>query len=197
MKPVFMRLAGGITGYVVILGGLQGHISAYPLCYNIDTVRERKTFPKEQKRKGSDRPLKGENTMKNANNYTVDIMSKTIILTKAFYKRATSNIKNPEYKELKSIIADYPEYEIQLREIKKKTGKKTYRNLTYENMERYIRANEKNPDIVLARFHNIKESSHIQNSRYAYVKKWFLEQYPDYTEVTAEQETVTTIAIAG
>ena len=135
--------------------------------------------------------------MKNANNYTIDIMNNTIILSKAFYKRATSNINNPEYKELKSIIADYPTCTIQLREIKKNPNKTSYRNLTYENMERYIRANEKNPDIVMARFHNIKESSHAQTSRYAYVKKWFLQQYPDYTEIKTEQETVTTIAIAG
>lgn len=42
-KPVFMRFAGVSAGYAMILGGLQGHISAYPLCYNIDTAKERKT----------------------------------------------------------------------------------------------------------------------------------------------------------
>lgn len=192
-SSVFMRLAGGMAGYAVILGGLQGHISAYPLCYNIDTVKERKTFPKEQKRKGSDRPPKGEITMKNTNNYTIDIMTSTITLTKTFYKKATSNINNPEYKELKTLLADYPEYEMRFRESKKKESKKTYRNLTYGNMEKYIKASEKNPVALLSEFQTIKAKSCIQPSPYAYVKKWFLEQYPDYTE--SKMEAVTAMVI--
>lgn len=133
--------------------------------------------------------------MKNANNYSIDIMSKTITLTKAFYKKATSNIQSPEYAELKTLMAEFPEYKIQLREIKKNTGKTTYRNLTYDNMEKYIEANEKNPVAMLAEFQNVKAKSCIQSSPYAYVKKWFLEQYPDYTESKTEQETDSTVSI--
>ena len=57
--------------------------------------------------------------MKNTNNYTIDIMTSTITLTKTFYKKATSNINNPEYKELKTLLADYPKYEMRFRESKK------------------------------------------------------------------------------
>lgn len=131
--------------------------------------------------------------MKNTNNYTIDIMTSTITLTKTFYKKATSNINNPEYKELKTLLADYPKYEMRFRESKKKEGKKTYRNLTYGNMEKYIKASEENPVVLLSEFQTIKAKSCIQPSPYAYVKKWFLEQYPDYTE--SKMEAVTAMSI--
>lgn len=115
--------------------------------------------------------------MKNANNYTIDIMSKTIILSKAFYKRATSNINNPEYKELKSIIADYPKYEMKFREIKKNPSKKTNRNLTYGNMKKYINEIAK---ADLAEFEKVKNTSCVFPSPYAYVKNWFINKYPAY-----------------
>ncbi len=62
--------------------------------------------------------------MKNANNYTIDIMNSTIILSKAFYKRATNNVNNPEYTELKTLMTDYHDYKIQLREIKRIPAKR-------------------------------------------------------------------------
>lgn len=120
--------------------------------------------------------------MKNTNNYTIDIMKGTITLTKTFYKKATSNINNPEYKELKTLLADYPEYEMKLREIKKKEGKKTNRNLTYGKMKVYISENSENVKTDLAEFEKVKRTSCIFPSPYAYVKEWFTEKYPEYEE---------------
>ena len=184
----------------MILGGLQGHISAYPLCYNIDTAKERKTFPKEQKIKGSNRPLKGEITMKNAN-YTIDIMGNTITLTKAFYKKATSNIKNPEYAELKALMAEFPDYTIQLREIKKNPSKKTNRNLTYGNMKIYICENAENVKVDLAEFEKVKKTSCVFPSPYAYAKNWFINKYPAYEngieQLNTQEETDTIMSVVG
>lgn len=120
--------------------------------------------------------------MKNTNNYTIDIMNSTIILTKAFYKKATSNINNPEYKELKTLLADYPDYEMKLREIKKNAGKKTNRNLNYGNMKVYINENAENVKLDLAEFEKVKRTSCIFPSPYAYVKEWFTNKYPEYEE---------------
>ena len=55
-------------------------------------------------------------------------------------------------------------------------------------MEKYIKASEENGNAVLLKFERIKEQSYAQPSPYAYVKKWFLEQYPNYTESNHEQE---------
>ena len=131
--------------------------------------------------------------MKN-NGFTIDHVNKQIVVSKAFLARA-SQLGTQEFEKVRELMEMLPRYKfVQKESIKKNPNKKTYRNLTYENMERYIRATEKNPDIVMERFHNIKERSHAQTSRYAYVKKWFLQQYPDYTEVTEEQEADTNIS---
>lgn len=115
--------------------------------------------------------------MKNANNYAIDIMSNTITLTKAFYKKATSNIQSPEYAELKALMAEFPEYKIQLREIKKNPSKKTNRNLTYGNMKKYINEIAKED---LDEFEKVKKTSCVFPSPYAYVKNWFINKYPAY-----------------
>lgn len=115
--------------------------------------------------------------MKNANNYTIDIMNSTIILSKAFYKRATSNVNNPEYTELKTLMTDYHDYKIQLREIKKNPSKKTNRNLTYGNMKKYINEIAK---ADLDEFEKVKNTSCVFPSPYAYVKEWFINKYPAY-----------------
>lgn len=118
--------------------------------------------------------------MKNANNYAVDFMNNTIIVSKAFYKKATSSIENPEYTELKTLIADYPEYKIKLREIKKKEGKRTNRNLTYSNMKKYIIESSANAKADLAEFEKVQKTSCVFPSPYVYVKDWFTKKYPAY-----------------
>ena len=118
--------------------------------------------------------------MKNASNYTIDIMNSTITLTKVFYKKATSNIQSPEYAELKALMAEFPKYKIQLREIKKNPSKKTNRNLTYGNMKVYINENAGNAKADLAEFEKVKKTSCVFPSPYAYVKDWFIKKYPEY-----------------
>lgn len=127
--------------------------------------------------------------MKNYQNHTIDYMSKTIILSKSFYEKACNINNTTEFDEMKKLRAEFPDFTFTVKQIKKKAGKTTYRNLTYGNMEIYIRANEENPAAMLAEFQTVKAKSCIQPSPYAYVKKWFLEQYPDYTESKTEQET--------
>lgn len=126
--------------------------------------------------------------MKNYQNHIIDYMSKTITLSKSFYEKACNINNTTEFEEMKKLRTEFPDFTFTVKQIRKKTGKTTYRNLTYDNMERYIRANEKNPAVMLSKFQTVKESSYVQASRYAYVKKWFLEQYPDYTESKTEQE---------
>ena len=120
--------------------------------------------------------------------YEINHIDETIIITKKFYK-AAGILNSPEYKELMAIRRDNPNYKVELREIKKKADKKTYRNLTYDNMEAFINAKETDEAMRterLAQLATVKELSKVQAGPYAYVKTWFLGLYGD--EFKSEEE---------
>ena len=110
--------------------------------------------------------------------YEIDFINSKIILTKKFAK-AASILNTPEYTALIQIRRENPDFTIELREIKKKEGKKSYRNLTYERMEEYIIAREGKDSDALKEFEKVKMLSQVQAGPYAYVKTWFLKKYED------------------
>lgn len=69
--------------------------------------------------------------------YEVNHIEGTIIVSKKFLK-AAGVLNSTEYNILRQLRLDNPEYKIAPRDIHKKEGKKTYRNLNFENMEMYI-----------------------------------------------------------
>lgn len=73
--------------------------------------------------------------------YEINHFQAKVILTKQFAK-AASTLNTPEYMTLLELRRNHPDYTFELREIRKKEGKKSYRNLTYERMEEYIIARE-------------------------------------------------------
>lgn len=114
-------------------------------------------------------------------NYEINHIDETIIVTKRFYK-AASILNSPEYKELMVIRRDNPTFKVVLREIKKKVGKRSYRNLTYDNMRAFITAKELDAatrTARLAQLGRVIELSKVQAGPYAYVKVWFLGLYGD------------------
>ena len=70
-----------------------------------------------------------------------------------------------------------PGFEIAIKEIKKKEGKKSYRNLTYANMREYIITREGEKSETVAEFDRVLALSKVQAGPYAYVKTWFLNNY--------------------
>jgi len=117
--------------------------------------------------------------MNKSANYEINFIEETIIVTKRFYK-AASVISNPEYKELMEVRRDNPTFKVVLREIKKKIGKRSYRNLTYDNMRAFITAREQDEATRaerLAQLDKVISLSKIQAGPYAYVKVWFLNIY--------------------
>ena len=135
-------------------------------------------------------PRKGKTMTKKAN-CEIKFIEAKIIVSKKFYK-AAGVLDSPEYKELMRIRALHPDFTIELREIQKKAGKKTYRNLTYENMEKFIAAKETDPKMKamrLAQFQTTKDLSVAQAGRYAYVKNWFLSLYGDEYKDESDQES--------
>ena len=118
--------------------------------------------------------------------YEIDFINAKIILTKKFAK-AASILNTPEYTTLMQMRRENPDFTIELREIKKKEGKKSYRNLTYDHMEDYIITREGKDSANYKEYLNVKKLAQIQAGPYAYVKSWFLKKYKD--EFQQEEET--------
>lgn len=112
-------------------------------------------------------------------NYEIDIINSKIIMSKKFYKAASISVNSPEYKTLIQLRNDNPDFAFELREIKKKDGKKTYRNLTYDNMRNYIIVREGENSSILKEFDKTVKLSQSHAGSYAYVKTWFLNKYKD------------------
>ena len=111
-------------------------------------------------------------------NYEVDFIESKIIVSKKFYQ-AAKTLNTPEYKTLVQLRTENPGFAVELRTIQKKEGKKSYRNLTYKNMEEYIITLEGEESENLKEFNNVLKLSKVQAGPYAYVKTWFLKKYGD------------------
>lgn len=116
--------------------------------------------------------------MRRSTDYEVNFLNSTITITKKFAK-AASVLNSSEYNTLMQLRKDNPDFRIELREIKKKEGKKAYRNLTFEYMEELIIQMDGKNSENLKLFETVKVQARLQPSPYAFVKKWFLDNYKD------------------
>ena len=103
---------------------------------------------------------------------------------------------------MKDIRADFPEYELNVREIDINPNKVTYGKLTYKAMEDYIvftktKGTDVSDDerkVILKGFNSAKAEAAFKKSPYACMKKWFLREYRDFskkeisTEITENKE---------
>lgn len=111
-------------------------------------------------------------------------------VTKAFAKQARI-FGTPEYKLWKEYRKDFPEAQMVTKTIKKNASKRTYKNLTYANMERFLKSQD-NADQLLKEFKVKKEAAAIQQNPYRAVLAWFLAKFPkydEYKEFFTEQDT--------
>lgn len=114
--------------------------------------------------------------MKNTTtNYTINAAKKEIIITKKFEK-AANIIGSNEYKELVTLMKDFPNFEIKVKEIKKKANKKTYSGLTIEEMKRFV-ASRTQEEVIL--FEKVVTIAKQKKGSYALTKKWFLKNYKE------------------
>lgn len=111
-------------------------------------------------------------------NYTIDFNMNKLIVTKSFYEKAM-NPNNAEYTTLLLLKNDFPGIRVYVKEMPKR--KNATARLTYDKMVKYL-ACQKNSEALLLMFNTIKEQSKSQSAPYMYVKKWFLEQFPEYTK---------------
>lgn len=111
-------------------------------------------------------------------NIIITIDDTTAQVTKAFEKQARI-FGTDEYKLWKAYREDFPGAKMVTKSIKKNANKKTYKNLTYANMELFI--TETNSELLVELKKQIKLSK-VQSNPYRAVLAWFLSQFPKYDE---------------
>ena len=127
------------------------------------------------------------------NAYSVNHMTRSIILTRDFAK-AASIPDTDQYRLLIRLRTDNPGYNIIQRTITKKEGKR--KPPSYKQMKKYISCVE-NSDYYMARFEAMREEAASKNGRYARVLKWFRQTFPNFyvmPEYNSDNEIIVTPA---
>lgn len=102
----------------------------------------------------------------------------TAQVTKAFAKKAVI-FGTEEYKLWKAYREDFPNAQMVTKTIKKNPNKKTTKNMTYENMVKYIKTQE-NAQQLLEEMEKEIQKSKIQSNPYRAVLAWFEDKFEDY-----------------
>lgn len=126
-------------------------------------------------------------------NAIVTIDETTARVTKAFQRQARI-FGTDEYKMWKAYRKDFPGAKMETKTIKRNANKRTYRNLTYVNMGRYISVNAPQ---LLEEFEREKDSAKAQENPYRAVLAWFLEKFPNYDDYKKFFEDKTAEATAA
>lgn len=111
-------------------------------------------------------------------NAIITIDETTAQVTKAFQRQARI-FGSDEYKMWKAYREDFPGAKMETKTIRRNANKRTYRNLTYVNMGRYISVNAPK---LLEEFEKQKDSAKAQENPYRAVLAWFLEKFPNYDD---------------
>ena len=115
----------------------------------------------------------------------IDTANHRIVMDRTFAKNAEV-VGSTEYKILQACRADYPDYAVVRREIKKNPLQEHYNGLTYKYMEEYIVSHEDPVDVieVLHLFNEMKliAACHSRGYRYPIIKRWFLNRYPEVVD---------------
>ena len=123
-------------------------------------------------------------------NMKIEVINETTArVTKAFEKNARI-FGTPEYKLWREYLKEFPNATMTTKTIKKNADKKTYRNMTYKNMELFIEAQE-NSEVLKKEFERQKKMSKVQTNPYKAVLAWFckeFEGYDDYKEFFKDKE---------
>lgn len=118
------------------------------------------------------------------NLFTVDFAAGTIIATKTTLKKA--GVPNSaEYKALAKLIKLHPTFTVAEKEIKKATGKATYRGLTDSFINEYISIQD-NADVLRE-----QHEKAAKQGNFPLVRKWFLNTFKDFDMETAKKELET------
>lgn len=119
----------------------------------------------------------------NAKSNVKVLFAKNVIEINKIFDKERTNPLSDEYALLQKIRADYPDFRVRVRQIKKNAAKETYPGLTYEYMRDYIILHTAPEDELeaVAEFDELILISKCQakGKRYPTIKKWFLAKYPE------------------
>lgn len=107
--------------------------------------------------------------------YTFNQQTKTVTVSASFLKKA-GKFNSPEYNLIKRLRADNPALIVEVAEKRKSSRAR----LTFQQMEGFIQ--EVDAD-ALPLFEKVKKVSRVQRSPYNYVRAWFENRFPHYTEM--------------
>jgi len=110
--------------------------------------------------------------------YNYDVITNTLTMTASFAKKA-SQLNTPEYNTVRQLRLDNPDMKIEKASPKSSSNRPV--SIPFAKMEDFISLCA-NSEERLDVFEKIKALSKIQASPYAYVRKWFLENYANYSE---------------
>lgn len=109
------------------------------------------------------------------NGYTFNPITNTLTISAAFAKKA-SKVGSPEYCIILKLRNDFEKLNIVQEQ--KKEGKKS---VTYAQMEEFISMHRNSAELK-ATFEKVKKLSRIQPMPYKYVKTWFDNRFPYYSD---------------
>ena len=107
----------------------------------------------------------------------------TAQVTKAFMKQA-SIFGTDEFKLWREYKKEFPSAKMVTKSIKKNPDQKTRRNMTFANMEAFIKTQANSKELE-EEFKTIKQRSKIQKSPYQYVLEWFEAKFDGYNNLDA------------
>lgn len=121
--------------------------------------------------------------------FDFDVISQTLTITAKFAKMM-NDPESDEYKLVQQFRKDFPNLTIAKKTHKSathyttKSGEKfncnQFKNLTYERMEKFIKALPKS-ESYLREYSFVKDfASAIQTNGYTLVRKWFVAQFPEF-----------------
>ena len=121
------------------------------------------------------------------NTLKINHAERTITMDRTFAKNA-ENTMSAEYSHLQSVRRDYPTYTVVRRQIKKNPNKECYKGLTYEYMEKYIKAHDDEKQSIMSEYLTMRgetdeaDEALATSANYQEMKKWFLEKFPAVAE---------------
>ena len=105
----------------------------------------------------------------------------TAQVTKAFEKKACI-FGTEEFKLWREYKAMFPNAKMVTKSINKNPNQKNRRNMTFKNMEEYIKT-QPNAKELEEEFKTIKQRSKIQKSPYQYVLSWFEAKFEGFNDL--------------
>ena len=113
----------------------------------------------------------------------VDEKNSRLIKDKTFDKKSRI-VGSREYYMLQQAKRDYPSFTVITKSIKKNDTKTTYSGLTYKYMKDYIIrfGTDKTAEVKELEDMIFLSQCHKKSLRYATIKKWFLDKYPEVKE---------------